>query len=105
MVNKGADSESAYSTFGNESLSSQQQDLPAPDSSVKEAQQSDEAVTSLDADDAVGLENQKEQSQAKKLGAVKASDTDAWPDDVIQPSTPTQGIFNTHAKKTKINRC
>lgn len=105
VVNKGADSESAYSTFGNGSLSSQQHDMPAPDSSVKEAQQSDEAVASLDDDDDAvgGLKNQKEQSPAKKLRAVKASDTDAWPDEVIQPSTPTQGISTYHAKKAEIN--
>lgn len=101
VVNKRADSESAYSTFGDGSLSSQQHDVPAPESSVKEAQQSDEAVASLDDDDAGGLENQKEQSLAKKLRAVKASDTDAWPDEVIQPSTPTQGISTLMPKRLK----
>ncbi|PNP37307.1 hypothetical protein TGAMA5MH_10789 [Trichoderma gamsii] len=90
VVDKGADSESAYSTFEKESLSSQQHDIPAPDSSVKHAQENDEVVTSPDNVDDAGLENQKEQSLAKKLKAVKASDTNAWPDEGVRPSTPTQ---------------
>ncbi|KAM0469735.1 hypothetical protein ACHAPX_010316 [Trichoderma viride] len=90
LVNKGADSESAYSASGNGSLSSQQHDIPAPDSSVKPAQESDEAVTSLDDDNDAGLENQKEKSPAKKPKFVIASDANAWSDEVVQPSTPTQ---------------
>jgi hypothetical protein len=101
LVNKGADSESAYSASGNGSLSSQQHDIPAPDSSVKPAQESDEAVTSLDDDNDAGLENQKEKSPAKKPKFVIASDANAWSDEVVQPSTPTQGISTLMPKRRK----
>ncbi|KAM0451461.1 hypothetical protein ACHAO4_006136 [Trichoderma viride] len=89
LVNKGADSESAYSTFGNGSLSSQQHDMPAPDSSVKHAQRTGDAVASLDGD--ADLKNQDKQSPSKRPIVIEASDNDAWPvDEVAQPSTPTQ---------------
>lgn len=99
LVNKGADSESAYSTFGNGSLSSQQHDMPAPDSSVKHAQRTGDAVASLDGAD---LKNQDKQSPSKRPIVIEASDNDAWPvDEVAQPSTPTQGISTLMPKRLK----
>lgn len=100
LVNKGADSESAYSTFGNGSLSSQQHDMPAPDSSVKHAQRTGDAVASLDGD--ADLKNQDKQSPSKRPIVIEASDNDAWPvDEVVQPSTPTQGILTLMPKRLK----
>ncbi|KAL7926688.1 YT521-B-like domain-containing protein [Trichoderma austrokoningii] len=76
LVNKGCDSESAYSAFGNASLSSQQCDGPAPDSSVKHAE--------------LGSQ-EEEQSASKGSSVVEAGDGIAWAEDeVAQPSTPTQ---------------
>lgn len=95
LVNKGADSESAYSAFGNGSLASQQHDVPTRDSSVKHAQRSGDAITPLDDGD-TNLEDQEEQSPSKRSGVAEASNANAWPvDEVALPSTPTQGISTT----------
>jgi hypothetical protein len=85
LVNKGADSESGYSANG--SLSSQQNDVPIPDASVKQAQRSGD-----DAD----LDDQEEPSPSKKSSAIEIS-----VDEVALPSTPTQGILTPTPKYLK----
>lgn len=97
LVNKGFDSESAYSAFGNGSLASQQHEVPTRGSSVKHMQRTGgDAVVSLgDADS----EGQGEQSPSKRSSVAEASDTNAWSvDEDAQPSTPKQGIFTTRDK-------
>lgn len=90
LVNKGVDSESAYSTFGNGSSSSHQHNVPARSYSTKDAQQTGDTVASLDDADSEG---QEEQSPSKRSSVAEASDTNAWPvDETTQPSTPNQGI-------------
>ncbi|GFP52800.1 YTH domain-containing protein 1 [Trichoderma asperellum] len=90
LLNKGFDSESAYSAFGNGSLASQQHEVPTRGSSVKHLKRTGgDAVASLgDADS----EGQGEQSPSKRSSVAEASDTNAWPvDEDAQPSTPKQG--------------
>jgi hypothetical protein len=66
LVNKGADSDCAYSAFGNGSSSSQQHDVPTSNTSFKHAKQIVETATPLGDPDSESQEEQEQSPQRSK---------------------------------------